>query len=132
MSAAIDPDKLTRQTRREEFLDGLNELQSGLIFLLLGALGAFLFSTAGMTFFIEALVRSRELTLLGLAATLALFTLIAFAARHRVLLRAGPAWGPGTGRALAGSDSFASDTGGDDRRRDTDHLRTGSVSEARS
>ena len=39
MSAAIDLDDLTRQTRWQEFVDGLNDLQTGLVFLLLGALG---------------------------------------------------------------------------------------------
>jgi hypothetical protein len=84
MSTAVDLDELTRQTRRQDFVDGLNDLQTGLIFLLLGALGAFLFSTAGMTLYVEALVRNRELTILGLVALLGLFALLAFGARRGV------------------------------------------------
>lgn len=84
MSAAIDLDELTRQTRRHEFADGLNDLQAGLVFLLLGGLGAFLFSTTGMTLYIRGLVWNRELTILGLLGLLALLVLLAFGSRRMV------------------------------------------------
>jgi uncharacterized membrane protein len=82
MSAAIDLDELTRQTRRQEFADGLNDLQTGLVILLLCGLGAFLFSTAGMTLYVKALIWNRELTILGLVALLGLFAVVAFGARR--------------------------------------------------
>ena len=93
MSAAIDLDDLTRQTRKQEFVDGLNDLQTGLVFLLLGALGAFLFSPAGMTFYIKALIWNRELTILGLVALLGLLAVVAFGARRFIhYLRAKFLW----------------------------------------
>jgi hypothetical protein len=93
MSAAIDLDELTRRTRRQEFVDGLNDLQTGLVFLLLGALGAFGFSAGGMTFYIKALIWNRELTILGLVALLGLFAVVAFGARRFIhYLRAKVLW----------------------------------------
>jgi hypothetical protein len=93
MSVAFDLDELTRQTRRQEFADGLSDLLTGLVFLVLGGLGGFLFSTAGMTFYIRALVWNRELTILGLMALLALFAVVAYGGRRFVhLLRSKVLW----------------------------------------
>ena len=93
MSAAIDLDELTRQTRRQEFVDGLNDLQTGLVFLLLGAHGAYLFSTEGMTFYIKALIWNRELTILSQVALLGLCAVVAFGARRFIhYLRAKVLW----------------------------------------
>ena len=100
MSAVVDLDELTRQTRRQEFMDGLNDLQTGLVFLLLGALGAFGFSAAGMTFYVKALIWNRELTILGLIALLALFVLLAFGARRGVEYLRGKVLWKGAGQAV--------------------------------
>ena len=99
MTAVIDLDELTRQTRRQEFVDGLNDLQTGLIFLLMGALGAFLFSTTGMTLYIQALIWNRELTILGLLALLALLVLLAFGSRRVVEYLRGQVLWKGQGQA---------------------------------
>jgi uncharacterized membrane protein len=84
MDQAVKLDELTRRTRRVEFEDGLNDLQNGLVFLLLGLLCAFFFSTAGITFYVRALVFYRDLTILALLALLALFVLITFGARRLI------------------------------------------------
>ncbi len=100
MAAALDLDELTRQTRRHEYSDGLNDLQTGLVFLFLGALGAFGFSAAGMTFYVKALIWNRELTILGLIALLALFVLLAFGARRGVEYLRGQVLWKGEGQAV--------------------------------
>ncbi len=126
MTAGFDLDELTRQTRRQEFVDGLNDLQTGLIFLLMGALGAFLFSTAGMTLYIQALIWNRELTILGLLALLALLVLLAFGSRRVVeYLRGQVLWkGQGQAAPSAGTGSMAGDCSRRRGRSGPDHRRT--------
>jgi hypothetical protein len=99
MMDAPDLDRLTRETRRQEFVDGLNDLQTGLFFILVGGLGAFLLSTAGMTFYIKALIWNRELTILGLLGVLGLLGLIAFGVRRVVGYLRGQVLWKGQGQA---------------------------------
>ncbi len=85
MATPTDLDDLTRRTRRAEFEDGLNDLHTGLVFLLLGLLSAFFLSTAGLTLYVRALVLHRELTLLAVLSLLPLFVLLTFGARRAIV-----------------------------------------------
>lgn len=67
MGHSLDMDALTRATRRREFEDGLGDFAVGGIFLLLGALDWFIFSTSGLEWYARALAQHRGLTYLGLA-----------------------------------------------------------------
>lgn len=84
MPEALDLDRLTRQTRQREFLDGLNELQTGMVFLLMGGMGGSLLSAGGMGLYMRSLIWNRELTILGLLALLGLCILVALGSRRVV------------------------------------------------
>jgi uncharacterized membrane protein len=77
-------DELTRRTRRLEFEDGLNDMQNGLVFLLLGLMCGVFFSSAGMAFYVRALVLYREITIVALVALLPLFVLLTFGVRSLI------------------------------------------------
>lgn len=78
----IDLDSLTRNTRRLEFDDGLNDLQNALVFLLLGLLGGFFMSTTGITLYMRGMIFNQEITTIALLTLFLLLILITFGARR--------------------------------------------------
>lgn len=85
MQEQMDFDRLTRNTRRLEFDDGLNDLQNALVFVLFSLAAALFFSPAGIRFYMRALLTNRELTIIALLALLPLFILITFGARRLIM-----------------------------------------------
>jgi hypothetical protein len=100
VTTPLDLDELTRQTRRQEFSDGLHDLQTALVFLLLGAIGGFLFSAAGMEVYVRALIWNRELTVLALVALLGLLALLVHGARRAAAFVRGRVLWRGQGQAV--------------------------------
>ena len=84
MNEYVDLDALTRNTRRLEFDDGLNDIQNSLVFLLLGLLGAFFMSTAGITLYMRAMIFNQEITTVALIAIIPLFVVITFGSRRLI------------------------------------------------
>ena len=84
MNEYVDLDALTRNTRRLEFDDGLNDIQNSLVFLLLGLLGAFFMSTAGITLYMRAMIFNQEITTIALIAVIPLFVVITFGSRRLI------------------------------------------------
>ncbi|MCJ7823679.1 MAG: hypothetical protein MUP44_02140 [Anaerolineales bacterium] len=84
MDQRLDFEELTRQTRRLEFDDGLTDLQVSALFLFMSLAAAFVFSTAGLTWFAKALILQREITFVALAGIFACFTLVAFGSRRLI------------------------------------------------
>jgi len=82
MATPQELDDLTPRTRRLEFDNGLSDLHTGLVFLLLGLLSAFFLSSAGITFYARALILHREPTILAALTLLPLFVLLTFGARR--------------------------------------------------
>jgi len=64
VNGLIDLDDLTRKTRRMEFDDGLNDLQNGIVFLVLGLLVAFGLSETGARWFISMAIKYGDLVML--------------------------------------------------------------------
>ena len=64
VNGQIDLDDLTRKTRRMEFDDGLNDLQNGIVFLVLGFLVAFGLSETGARWFISVAIKYGDLVML--------------------------------------------------------------------
>jgi MFS family permease len=77
-------DDLTRRTRRREFEDGLMDYVLALTFLLLGALGGFFLSPAGLRWYFTSLLRNREVIIIGEIGAFVLFILILFGARRLI------------------------------------------------
>ncbi len=77
-------DNLTRQTRKREFDDGLVDVLYGLVFLILGLGGWFLFSAVGLRWIAVALVQRREITIIALLALLPAFWLAIYGSRRLV------------------------------------------------
>ncbi len=77
-------DNLTRQTRMREFDDGLVDILYGLVFLIMGLGGWFLFSAEGLRWFAVALVQQREITIIALLALLPAFWLAIYGSRRLV------------------------------------------------
>jgi hypothetical protein len=80
-------DELTRKARRIEFDDGLTDLQTAAVFLLLGLVNAFFLSGAGMKLYVRAILANRELTLVGLLGLFGVVVLLLFGSRrvvHRI------------------------------------------------
>ncbi len=77
-------DNLTRQTRKREFDDGLVDILYGLVFLVLGLGGWFLFSAVGLRWFAVALVQRREITIIALLALLPAFWLAIYGSRRLI------------------------------------------------
>ncbi|MCK4899460.1 MAG: hypothetical protein KAS38_11810 [Anaerolineales bacterium] len=84
MNERIDLDSLTRNTRKLEFEDGLNDLQNSLVFLLLSLFGLLTMSTAGITLYMRALIFNEEITIIAMLALIPLFVLITFGARSLI------------------------------------------------
>ena len=84
MNEYIDLDSLTRNTRRLEFEDGLNDFQNGLVFLILGLLSAVFMSTTGITWYMRAMMFNSEITTIALLALIPLFYLLTFGVRRLI------------------------------------------------
>ncbi len=77
-------DNLTVQTRKREFDDGLVDILYGLVFLILGLGGWFLFSAIGLRWLAVALVQRREITIIALLALLPAFWLAIYGSRRLI------------------------------------------------
>lgn len=77
-------DNLTRRTRRREFEDGLMDYVLALTFLLVGLLGGFFLSPAGLRWYFTQLLRDREVTIIAGLGGFGLFLLILFGARRLI------------------------------------------------
>jgi hypothetical protein len=77
-------DNLTRRTRRREFEDGLMDYVLALTFLLVGALGGFFLSPAGLRWYFTQLLRDREVTIIAGLGVFSLFILTLFGARRLI------------------------------------------------
>jgi hypothetical protein len=86
MNKYIDLDSLTRNTRRLEFEDGLNDFQNGLVFLILGFLSSFFMSTTGLTLYMRAILFNPEITTIALLALIPLLFLLTFGIRRLISL----------------------------------------------
>jgi hypothetical protein len=86
MEPYVDLDALTRQTRRLEFEDGLNDFQNGLVFLILGLLASLFMSTTGITWYMRAMLFNQELTTIALLALIPLLYLLTFGLRRLIRL----------------------------------------------
>ncbi len=84
MEKHIDLDELTRNTRRLEFEDGLNDFQNALVFLILGGLASLFMSTAGITLYMRAMLYNQEITMIGLIALIPLLYLVLFGIRRLI------------------------------------------------
>ncbi len=77
-------DNLTRETRKREFDDGLVDILYGLVFLIMGLGGWFLFSAEGLRWFAVALFQQGDITIIALLALLPAFWLAIYGSRHLV------------------------------------------------
>lgn len=84
MKDLTDIDKLVKETRRYEFMDGLVDFTYGILFLVLGLLCWFVFSAAGMRLYLTALLKNREITILGSVLLFSLFFLLVFGSQRIV------------------------------------------------
>ncbi len=84
MEKRIDLDELTRNTRRLEFEDGLNDFQNALIFLILGGLASLFMSTAGITLYMRAMLFNQEIATIALIALILLLYLVMFGIRRLI------------------------------------------------
>ena len=84
MNEYIDLDSLTRNTRRLEFEDGLNDFQNGLFLLILGLLSAVFMSITGITWYMRAMMFNSEITTIALLALIPLFYLLTFGVRRLI------------------------------------------------
>jgi len=84
MEKKLDFEGLTRQTRRLDFEDGLTDLQVGVVFLVMSLAAAFIFSTAGLTWFTKALILQPDITKVALVGIFGCFILVAFGSRRLI------------------------------------------------
>ena len=84
MKTLSELDQLTQQTRRRDFEDGLVDFIYAVLFLVLGLLTWFALSPTGMRWYINAVIRNREITLLMFILILGLFILVLFGSRRLV------------------------------------------------
>lgn len=77
-------DKLTRQTRRREFDDGLMDILNGGVFLLLGIANWFVFSAAGMSWLATAFIKRQEIAILALLAVVPALLLAIYGLRRLI------------------------------------------------
>lgn len=77
-------DNLTRVTRRREFVDGLADFVFAIVFLILGLFGWLLFSPNVLKWYVTALVRNREITIMGTILLASFLFLIILGARRMV------------------------------------------------
>lgn len=84
MEQHVDLDKLTRNTRRLEFEDGLNDFQNALVFLFLGGLASLFMSSAGIRLYVRGMLYNQEITTIMLVALIALLVLLMFGMRRLI------------------------------------------------
>ena len=84
MKTLSELDQLTQQTRRRDFEDGLVDFIYAVGFLALGTLSWFALSPTGMRWYISAVIRNKEITLLMFILILGLFILVLFGSRRLV------------------------------------------------
>jgi hypothetical protein len=84
MEKEYNLDELTRTTRKLEFDDGLVDLQNGLVFLLIGLLGALTMSTTGIELYMRGMLFNPEITTIVLLALIPLFVLVTFGLRRLI------------------------------------------------
>ena len=77
-------DNLTRLTRKREFDDGLVDILYGGVFLVCGLASWFLFSEVGLRWYIIALTRQREITIIALLALAPAFVLVIYGFRKLI------------------------------------------------
>jgi hypothetical protein len=77
-------DNLTRLTRKREFDDGLVDILYGGVFLVWGLASWFLFSAVGFRWFVIALTRQREITIIALLALAPAFILVIYGLRRLI------------------------------------------------
>jgi hypothetical protein len=82
MNNLTEIDDLTKRTRRYEFLDGLVDITYGVLFLALGLLTWFITSTFGLKWYATALIRNREITILGMVLVFSSLVLLIFGSQR--------------------------------------------------
>lgn len=82
MKKTAEIDGLTKRTRRYEFLDGLVDITYGILFLALGLLTWFITSTFGLKWYATALIRNREITILGMVVVFSSLVLLIFGSQR--------------------------------------------------
>lgn len=75
-------EELTRNTRRIEFNDGLQDFQNAAIFLFLGLLGGLFLSPQGIEFYVRAWLFERELATIAFIGLIALSVFLSFGLRR--------------------------------------------------
>ena len=84
MNTDLDLDELTRRTRRREFDDGLMDFLIG-GFILVGCLiVAFIYSASGMEWYVNYIIRHRELAIIGLITLIPIYVLIIEGAKRLI------------------------------------------------
>jgi hypothetical protein len=93
VNKTTDIDKLIKNARRYEYLDGLVDITYGFLILALGLVCWFIFSTVGLHWYITALIQNREITILGIVLLYAsLLLLISGSQRIVQRIRQSPDW----------------------------------------
>ena len=78
MDASMDLDRLTHQTKRREFTDGLRDLHVGLTILTLSLLNWLIFTPIGATWLVKAILYDKTLTVIGLIGFVGLYLFVIF------------------------------------------------------
>jgi len=84
MNTHLDLDELTRRTRRREFDDGLMDFVIGGFILVGGLFVAFLYSASGMQWYVNSIIRHRDLTIIGLWSLIPIMFLIIVGAKRLI------------------------------------------------
>lgn len=93
MENVVDLDRMTQETRRHEFDDGLSDFAVGLFIAWLGLLDWFLFSPGGLSWYATAMATHRTLTIIGLLVLLVAFFVVATNVRRTIdRIRSRPGW----------------------------------------
>jgi hypothetical protein len=94
MKNLAEIDDLTNDTRRYEFLDGLVDITYGILFMVLGLANWFFFSRIGLQWYLKALIRNREITLLGSVLVFGSLLLLVFGSQRIIRrIRMSEYWG---------------------------------------
>jgi hypothetical protein len=78
MDTPLDLDRLTQDTKRREFTDGLRDLHVGLTILILSLLNWLIFTPTGATWLAKAMLYDKTLAIIGLIGFLGLYLLVIF------------------------------------------------------
>lgn len=77
-------DKLTRDTRRRDFEDGLMDFVFAGTFLFIGLLVGFFTSPIGLKWYLTSLIQNREITIIGMVSLIPLFLVVVFGAKRTI------------------------------------------------